>query len=231
MRSAQRKPAAITSEEGLWEKALRESEERYRDLFEHSRDAIYVHDLTGRYTSVNRAAELLSGFSREEILGKHYSNFISPQNLKDARENFCRKLDVPVETIYEAQIVCKDGRRVPVEISSRIIYRDGHPVGVQGIARDLSERKQAQQALQNYSRRLTEVQRAQWQNVPRELQNQIGESLIAIRTNVEWLRRANFAGAEGQPKIDESIDLLDDVIGRVRELGLESEISDSNRSE
>jgi PAS domain S-box-containing protein len=231
MRSAQRKPAAITSEEGLWEKALRESEERYRDLFEHSRDAIYVHDLTGRYTSVNRAAELLSGFSREEILGKHYSNFISPQNLKDARENFCRKLDVPVETIYEAQIVCKDGRRVPVEISSRIIYRDGHPVGVQGIARDLSERKQAQQALRNYSRRLTEVQRAQWQNVPRELQNQIGESLIAIRTNVEWLRRANFAGAEGQPKIDESIDLLDDVIGRVRELGLESEISDSNRSE
>src|ERR1043165_7299175 len=231
MRSAQRKPAAITSEEGLWEKALRESEERYRDLFEHSRDAIYVHDLTGRHTSVNRAAELQSGFSREEILGKHYSNFISPQNLKDARENFCRKLDVPVETIYEAQIVCKDGRRVPVEISSRIIYRDGHPVGVQGIARDLSERKQAQQALQNYSRRLTEVQRAQWQNVPRELQNQIGESLIAIRTNVEWLRRANFAGAEGQPKIDESIDLLDDVIGRVRELGLESEISDSNRSE
>src|SRR5947208_10023551 len=139
------------------QKALHESEERYRELFENSRDAIYVHDLGGRYVSVNRAAELLSGFDRQDILGKHYSNFIAPRNLKNARENFCRKLDVPVETSYEAEVVCKNGHRVPVEISSRMIYREGHAVGVQGIARDITERKRVQQTLQDYSRRLMEV--------------------------------------------------------------------------
>ena len=46
--------------------ALRESEERYRELFENARDAIYVHDLDGHYTSVNRAAETLSGYTRRD---------------------------------------------------------------------------------------------------------------------------------------------------------------------
>lgn len=209
------------TERRLAENVLREGEERYRELFENSRDAIYVHDLTGRYTSVNRAAETLSGFSREEILGKHYSNFIAPRNLRDARENFCRKLDVPVETIYEAEVVCKNGRRTPVEISSRLIYHDEHPVGVQGIARDITERKRAQQALQDYSRRLVEVQEAERQNLSRELHDEIGRSLTAVRINLEWIRRSNITSEESLPRVEESIDFVDDAIRRVREMALE----------
>ena len=200
---------------------LKASEERYRELFENSRDAIYVHDLGGRYVSVNRAAELLSGFDRQEILGKHYSNFIAPRNLKNARENFCRKLDVPVETSYEAEVVCKNGHRVPVEISSRMIYREGHAVGVQGIARDITERKRAQQTLQDYSRRLMEVQEAERQNLSRELHDEIGQALTAIRINLQWIRRSNIAASEALPRIDESIDAVDDAVRRVRELALE----------
>lgn len=200
---------------------LKDSEERYRELFENSRDAIYVHDLGGRYVSVNRAAELLSGFDRHEILGKHYSNFIAPRNLKNARESFCRKLDAPVETIYEAEVVCKNGQRIPVEISSRMIYRDGQPVGVQGIARDITERRRAQQTLQNYSRRLMEVQEAERQNLSRELHDEIGQVLTAIRINLEWMRRSNVAAPEARPRIDESIEAVDDAVKRVRELSLE----------
>src|ERR1043166_2695837 len=96
------------------------SEDRYRELFENSRDAIYVQNLSGRYILVNRAAEQLSGYQRQEILGKHYSNFIAPRHLKEARENFCRKLDVPIETTYEAEVVCRNGARIPVEVSSRM---------------------------------------------------------------------------------------------------------------
>jgi len=171
------------------ETALRDSEERYRELFENSRDAIYIHDLNGRYTSVNRAAEKLTGYSREEILGRHYSNFVRPTYLKTVRENFCRKLDVPLETTYETEIACKDGTRKPVEVTSRMIYRNGEPVGVQGTVRDISERKRAQRALQTYSRRLVNAQEAERENIVRELHDNIGQYLSALLLGLESCAR------------------------------------------
>jgi PAS domain S-box-containing protein len=203
------------------EKALRESEERYRELFENSRDAIYVHDLTGRYISVNRAAEEISGYTREEILGKHYSNFVLPTHLKTVRENFCRKLDVPLETTYESKIVCKDGTRKPVEVSSRMIYRNGEPAGVQGTVRDITERKRAQRALQTYSRRLVNAQEAEREIIARELHDDIGQSLTAISINLESIHRSGAVQESAVPRLRESIDVIDAALRRVRELSFE----------
>ena len=202
------------------EEALRESEERYRELFENSRDAIYVHDLNGRYVSVNKAAEELSGFTREEILGKHYSNFISPRHLKDARQNFCLKFDVPIETIYEAEIVCKNGTRKPVEVSSRMIYKDELAIGIQGTARDISERKRAQEILQTYSRRLLEAQEVERQKIARELHDEIGQVLTAVRLNLQAIQKSCQTNAP-LPRIDESVNIIDEALAQVRELSLE----------
>lgn len=129
------------------EALLRESEERYRELFENAKDAIYVHDLAGTYLSVNRAAEKLIGYAREEILGKNFADFFPPEQLKCVRESLCRKLAEQGETTYEAEVIARDGRRVPIEISSRLIYENGSVIGVQGMARDITERKRAEDAL------------------------------------------------------------------------------------
>jgi len=136
------------------EAALRQSEERYRELFENARDAMYVHDLDGTYTSINHAAEKLTGYSREEIVGHHFSEFVGAEHVRQVRERFCNKLAKRGETTYEVEILAKDGRRVPVEVSSRAIYENGVIVGVQGTARDITERKLAQDALQIFSRQL-----------------------------------------------------------------------------
>src|ERR1700674_1181963 len=143
------------------EAALRDSEERYRELFENDKDAIYVHDLNGIYRSVNRAAESLSGYSREEILGKHFRDFVSPEYLEQVGETFGKKVGETGETNYEVEIISRDGAHVPVEVSSRLIYENGVAVGVQGSARDITERKRAQEALLTYSRRLLEAREGQ----------------------------------------------------------------------
>src|SRR5215510_1136720 len=191
-------PVLTEKAQGPIEVPARASEERYRELFENCRDAIYVHDLTGRYTLVNRATEELSGYSRDEILGKHYSNFLAPRHLKDARENFCRKLDVPLETTYEAEVVCRNGTRIPVEVSSRMIYENGVAVGVQGTVRDITERKRAQEILHTYSHRLIEAQEVERQHIARELDDEISNVLTAIRSRLRSLQN------EGLPEHVES---------------------------
>jgi len=113
------------------EQALRQAEQKYRELFENAKDAIYVHDLSGRYTSFNRAAEQLTGYSRPEILGNHFSNFVAPEYVEHMSENLCKKLRQEGETTYEVEVITKDGYRVPVEVSSRLIYEEGVPVAVQ----------------------------------------------------------------------------------------------------
>lgn len=201
-------------------KAVRESEERYRELFENSKDAIYIHDLHGRYSSVNRAAEELTGYSREEIVGKHYSNFISPRFLKEARENFCLKFDVPAETTYEAEVVCRNGKRIPVEVTSRMIHKDGAVIGVQGVVRNISERKRAEDVLQTYSRRLMEAQEIERQKIARELHDEIGQVLTAVRLNLQAIQESCDTD-KCLPRIDESVTIIDEALDQVRELSLE----------
>jgi PAS domain S-box-containing protein len=209
----------ITSRK-LAEKALRESEERYRELFENAKDAIYVHDLSGRYTSLNQAAEKLSGYTREEIIGKHFSNFVAPRDLKHVRKNLCKKLDAEGETNYEVDLITRDRRRVPIEIISRLIYENGQPVGVQGTARDITERKRAQEALQIYSRRLIEAQEAERQSLARELHDEIGQVLTAVRINLQTVQSSCLNDAS-LPHVEESIVIVDEALGRIRDISLE----------
>ncbi len=129
------------------EEALRESEERYRELFENANDIIYTHDLAGNFTSINKAGERVTGYMRNEVLGMNISSILTPASLELARQMTARKVGQGGSTQYELEIVAKDGHRVPLEISSRLIYEGNKPVSVQGIARDITERKRMEQAL------------------------------------------------------------------------------------
>jgi PAS domain S-box-containing protein len=131
------------------EAALRESEERYRELFENANDAIVTFTLDGIVTSVNRGLEAMLGWSREELIGQHYRKFVTPASVALGEERTRRFLagERP-PSIFEGEQVRKDGRVVPVEVRTRPIRdREGKLVGIQGIYRDLTARKQAEEDL------------------------------------------------------------------------------------
>lgn len=126
---------------------VNQNEDRYRDYFENAKDAIYVHDLDGHYIMVNKAGEELIGYSREEILQMRVSDVVPRSYLDEIHARLKKKLTDHSLTIYEVEAIRKDGSRVPIEVSSRLIYENGVPVAVQGSARDITERKRAEEAL------------------------------------------------------------------------------------
>jgi PAS domain S-box-containing protein len=199
---------------------LRESEERYRELFENAKDAIYVHDLDGTLIRINHAAEEMSGYSREEIVGHNFTEFIAKEHFKLVRQNFCAKLARVGQTSYEVDVIAKDGRRVPVEVSSRAIYENGVLVGVQGMARDITERKLAQDALQMFSRQLIEAQEDERRRISRELHDQIGQILTAVKMNLYTVQQVCKTSEAGSC-VKDNIEAVDEALRLVRDLSVD----------
>lgn len=146
-RHAQLVLANDVTERGHAEAALRESEEKYRELFENANDIIYTHDLAGNFTSLNKTGEKITGYSREETVKMNIADVLAPEYVDVARQMLARKAASEGATVYELQIIAKGGERVALEVSTRLVYCDDVPVGVQGIGRDITERKRTEGAL------------------------------------------------------------------------------------
>ena len=128
---------------------LREHDERYRNLFEHTSEALTTLTTSGIITEVNRTSERLSGWSRQELLGKHFSLLMPPPSATLAEERQRRALaGEEVSPTFELEIVHKDGHLIPIEARVRFVYNKASKViGFQCSYRDIIERKQAAQAL------------------------------------------------------------------------------------
>jgi PAS domain S-box-containing protein len=137
----------ITSRKQV-EERLRLSEERYRALVDNANDIVYTTDMEGRYTSLNRAGERISGYTRDEVVGMDWKEMVAPEYVSLVSEMLLRKLAGQRSvTFYEVEMIARNGRRIPLEVNSQIIYEEGRAVGVQGIARDITERKRAESLL------------------------------------------------------------------------------------
>jgi len=119
-------------------------------LLDEANDMIYTHDLQGRFTYVNRAGLRTYGYSLEELLTMTIVEIVDPTSLEHATENIARNVRGAERTEpYEVLTRTKDGAAVRVEVSTRLVRgADGTPLYVQGIARDVGERKRAELELE-----------------------------------------------------------------------------------
>jgi diguanylate cyclase (GGDEF)-like protein/PAS domain S-box-containing protein len=135
------------------EQDIPKSEEFCRLIFENAGDMIYSHDLEGRFIFGNRAAERLTGYTCDELLEMNSSSVFGPEYEQEARQLIANGLRLPGSVVREMEIAAKEGHRRPVEVSMQPLYRDGELLGVQGIVRDIRERKNLERQLEHMASR------------------------------------------------------------------------------
>jgi PAS domain S-box-containing protein len=142
------------AEEALWE-----SRQKYSNLFQYSSDAVFVHDLEGNIVDVNQKALDLTGYTRPEILSLKISDLHPAAALERSRQAF-EEVSKSGFAGFEIDLRRKDGTVFQSEVSSSLLEIQGSKV-IQGIVRDITERKMAEQAL----RRSEETHRSLVENI------------------------------------------------------------------
>ena len=142
------------------QRTLRESEERFRRLFEYAPEAYYLNDSEGRFLDGNRKAEDLIGYQRHELIGKSFLelDFLSEEDLQKATESLAANMKGRQAGPDEFTLKRKDGGRVIVEISTIPIMLGDQQV-VLGMARDITERKRAAEALRDSEEKLARAKK------------------------------------------------------------------------
>jgi PAS domain S-box-containing protein len=117
---------------------VQESEEQFREFFNNAGDAIAIHDLEGRFLEVNDVICERLGFSREELMQMSPGDLDEPEFGKLVQDRINELLRTG-HLVFETVHIAKDGRRIPVEVSSRVIKYHGKPA-ILSTARDISRR-------------------------------------------------------------------------------------------
>jgi len=150
------------TEHKITEKALRESEEKYRNLIENSQDSIAIIDLKGNVLFANKQVENLTGYTLEEGIGMNVRKITPIKYWKRNASLIRRAVNSEQIPYFESVIKRKDGKLVPVESGGQAIFQEGKAVAIQIITRNITERKQAEEALKESEKRFREL----WDNAP-----------------------------------------------------------------
>ncbi len=149
------------------EEALRASEEKYRLLAENMDDVVWTLDLQGQFTYVSPSVERLRGYTPEEVMRQPMDEALTPDSLEIAVTNLRTVYELamsgsrdPYRRRYELKQPCKDGSIVWTEAVTSVMYdENGQFIGVLGVTRDITARKQADDALKQAKEQAENVER------------------------------------------------------------------------
>jgi two-component system sensor histidine kinase DegS len=199
---------------------LRASEEKYRELFESAHDAIWLHDQEGNVITANKAAEKLTGYSKEELTAMNIRDFLSDKSFKVAHQVRNRILkNEPVEQPYEQSLIRKDGSEAFVQLATSLIFSSGKPVAVQHIARDVTEQKRLQENLQFYLQQVTRAQEEERKRISHELHDESIQALVITGRQLDTLASDNKSLPEdSRLRLEELRQQVNNIIQELRRI-------------
>ncbi len=133
------------TERKIAEEALKESEERFRSLFDRAGDALFIHGEQGHFLQINDEACRLLGYRREELLKLTPGDIHDPSEASKVPERM-KELFETGNLMFSSELIAKDGQRTPVEINAKLVEYKGVK-SVLSVSRDITERRKAEQAL------------------------------------------------------------------------------------
>ena len=179
------------------EEALRESEERYRNIFKNIQDVYYEVTLDGTILEASPSIQDVSLYKREEIIGKSlYDLYVDPKKRDEFLKEIIKNGKV---TDYEALLIDKDKSQTHCSITAKLV-RDNHehPIKIIGSLRNITERKRAEEHINILTQELMRTQENERQRISRYLHDQTAQNLSALRLDCETL-------LDKQPSIDSEI--------------------------
>lgn len=133
---------------------LQKSENKYRTIFENVQDIFYQTDVDGNITDISPSITRYTGYSREELIGKPAASFYLNADDRGKMLEIMQKTGEVVD--YEVVIKAKDDHQVHASLHAHLLYdEEGHPAGVEGVMRDITERKQAAAQLKQLNETLS----------------------------------------------------------------------------
>ena len=201
-------------------KQLKENELKYRLLFEQSRDAIYLCDINGNVTMVNKALLNLFNLDEKKVIGKNVADFLKdPREWKDLKEIIDNKGYV---TDYEMHFKKNNGNVIHAQITSTVMHSENKNIkGYQGIIRDITDRIktmqelfQSREELRNLSGHLQNLIEEERTNISREIHDVLGQSLTALKMDLFWIVN-NLK--EDQNDISEKASSMSDIVNSIIE--------------
>jgi PAS domain S-box-containing protein len=207
------------------EARIRESEQLYRSFLESSPDPVVVYNMQGIATYINPAFEQTFGRSRHELLGKQI-DFVPEECWPETKAAIDRMLSGGKITMFETKRLAKNGQVLNVQISSTLFQdQNGRPAGNIVTLRDISDRKKAEEALQQYHDQLEELvqeRTAELADANRRLKQQIEErkrAEAALRAQSDHLEEVNTALRVLLKKREEDKrEMQENVLSSVKEL-------------